>query len=111
MARCGHWPVNLEIREVNTSYINPVLISTYHIVAMLVVIITMHKAGKKHDYVVEEPVGRYPLHWCVEHLRSNVCAFLVGLVVCDIALGWPSVSVGIRNGAFVVSPCAVGVVS
>ena len=72
--------------------------------------ITMHKAREKHDYVVGESVERCPLHWYTEHLHSNVCAFLVGLVVCDIALGWPSVSVGIRNGAFIVSPCAVDVV-
>ena len=77
---------------------------------MLAVVVMIHKAGEKHDYVVEESVERYPLHWCAEHLRSNVCAFLVGLVVCDIALGRPSVSIGIRNGAFIVSPCAVDVV-
>ena len=78
---------------------------------MLVAVITMHKAGEKHDYVVEESVKRYPLHWCAEHLRSNVCAFLVGLVVCGVALGWPSASVGIRNRALVVSPCAVDAIS
>ena len=74
-------------------------------------VVTMHKAGRKHGCVVGESVERYPLHWCTQHLRSNVCAFLVGLVVCGIAPGWPSVSIGVRNRAFVVSPCAVGVVS
>ena len=78
---------------------------------MLAVVIMIHKAGEKHDYVVGESVERYPLHWCTKHLRSNVWAFLVGLVVCDIALGWPSASVGIRNRAFVVSPCSVDAVS
>ena len=104
MAWRGHRPVNvLEIRGVNVNHINPNFITTSW--AMLAVVITMHQVGKKHDYVVGESVERYPLRWCTEHPHSNACAFPVDLVFCDIALGWLSVSVGIRNGAFVVSPC------